>query len=76
MGKIYSEIISELKFRCPVDTSSDIRTNTSPALDTLQGKFSANKFHIEQLAMLCEVILMNIFRETGCNEGLYHCLRC
>ena len=25
--------------------------------------------------MRCEVILTNIFRNMGCNEGLYHCLR-
>ena len=24
--------------------------------------------------MRCEAVLTNIFREIGCNEGLYHCL--
>jgi len=42
----------------------------------LQAKFfSKKKFHLEQVAMRCYVISTNIFKETGCNEGLHHCLR-
>jgi len=37
--------------------------------------FSAKNFHSGQVAMRFYMTLTNIFKEMGCNEGLYHCLR-
>jgi len=76
-GKIFfSEIISDLSLTSPVYNTVDIRIDASPAVDNTASEFFSANFHIEQVVMRCYVIVTNIFREMGCNEGLYHCLCC
>jgi len=75
-GKIFSEIIYDLSLTSPVDNTVDIRINASPTEDTITNEnFLRKNFHMEQVAIWCEVILTNILREMGCNDVLFHCLR-